>query len=221
MGVSQHAGRNETAAQRAAHGGQQRLGRLLRRARQQGRAIPGFAYLPEDDLLGLVGKHPTQKDPVRWVAGMGHELGHALGLPHPRDTKKHYDALMWAGFYGKYPDHCYLTDEDKAILARSPFIMAPAELNLVPRPHRVKLLEFHVAPTGNDRNPGTAAQPFATLERARTPSALPDWRARPGAPSGCTEAFIGASRHSRSRSRIRERASTRSSTVAWQERRRD
>ena len=107
----------------------------------KGRAIPGFAYLPEDDLLGLVGKHPTQKDPVRWVAGMGHELGHALGLPHPRDTKKHYDALMWAGFYGKYPDRWYLTDEDKAILAKNPFIVASAELNLVPKPHLVKSLE--------------------------------------------------------------------------------
>ncbi|MCX6873505.1 MAG: hypothetical protein NTW21_06815 [Verrucomicrobia bacterium] len=27
--------------------------------------------------------------------------------------------------------------------------------------------EFHVAPNGNDANAGTAAQPFATLERAR------------------------------------------------------
>jgi hypothetical protein len=107
----------------------------------KGRAIPGFAYLPEDDLLGLVGKHPTQKDPLRWVAGMGHELGHTLGLPHPRDTEKHRDALMWAGFYGKYPDRCYLTDEDKAILARNPFIVTPAKLNLVPKPHRVKMLD--------------------------------------------------------------------------------
>ena len=72
---------------------------------------------------------------------MGHELGHALGLPHPRDTKKHYDALMWAGFYGKYPDRCYLTDEDKIILARNPFIVTTAELNLVPKPHLVKSLE--------------------------------------------------------------------------------
>lgn len=91
-----------------------------------GRAFKGFAYLPEDDLLGLVGRHPTQKDPVRWIAGMGHELGHALGLPHPKDTKKHYDALMWAGFYGKYPDTAYLTDQDKAILAENPVIVAPS-----------------------------------------------------------------------------------------------
>jgi hexosaminidase len=107
----------------------------------KGRAMPGFAYLPEDDLLGLVGKHPTQEDPVRWVAGMGHELGHTLGLPHPRDTQKHHDALMWAGFYGKYPDRCYLTDEDKAILAKNPFIVASADLSLVPKPHLAKSLE--------------------------------------------------------------------------------
>lgn len=92
-----------------------------------GRAFRGFAYLPEDDLLGLVGKHPTQPDPVRWIAGMGHELGHALGLPHPADTKTHRDALMWAGFYGKYPDRCYLTDQDKHILAENPFIGPFAE----------------------------------------------------------------------------------------------
>jgi hypothetical protein len=27
--------------------------------------------------------------------------------------------------------------------------------------------DFHVAPTGNDANPGTAEKPFATLQRAR------------------------------------------------------
>lgn len=87
----------------------------------KGRGGSGFAYLPEDDLLGLIGKHPTQKDPPRWVGGLGHELGHAFGLPHPADTVKDADALMWAGFYGKYPDHAYLTEQDKRILSRSPF----------------------------------------------------------------------------------------------------
>ena len=87
-----------------------------------GRASTGFAYMPEDDLLGLVGRHPTQKSINRWIAGMGHELGHAFSLPHPEDTKKHNDALMWAGFYNQYPDgRCYLTDEDKATLLASPF----------------------------------------------------------------------------------------------------
>jgi len=87
----------------------------------KGRGGSGVACLPEDDLLGLVGKHPTQKDKSRWIAGLGHELGHAFGLPHPSDTKKHADAIMWAGIYGKYPDKTYLTDEDKQILIRSPF----------------------------------------------------------------------------------------------------
>ena len=87
----------------------------------KGRGGSGVACLPEDDLLGLIGKHPTQKNKLRWIAGLGHELGHAFGLPHPKDTKKHRDAIMWAGIYGKYPDHTYLTKEDKQILLQSPF----------------------------------------------------------------------------------------------------
>jgi hypothetical protein len=87
----------------------------------KGRGGSGVTCLPEDDLLGLVGKHPTQKDKLRWIAGLGHELGHAFGLPDLSDTKKHADAIMWTGIYGKYPDKTYLTDDDKKILMRSPF----------------------------------------------------------------------------------------------------
>lgn len=87
----------------------------------KGRGGSGVTCLPEDDLLGLVGKHPTQKDKLRWIAGLGHELGHAFGLPHPSDTQKDADAIMWLGIYGKYPDKTYLTDDDKKLLMRSPF----------------------------------------------------------------------------------------------------
>lgn len=87
----------------------------------KGRGGSGVTCLPEDDLLGLVGKHPTQKNKLRWIAGLGHELGHAFGLSHPKDTKKHRDAIMWTGIYGKYPDRTYLTEQDKQILMRCPF----------------------------------------------------------------------------------------------------
>jgi len=87
-----------------------------------GRGGSGVTCMPEDDLLGLIGEHPTQKSINRWIGGMGHELGHALGLPHPADTTKDADALMWGGFYGGYPDGAYLTEDDKATLSSSPFI---------------------------------------------------------------------------------------------------
>jgi hypothetical protein len=91
----------------------------------KGRGGDGVTVLPEDDLLGLVGQHPEQKDVKRWIAGLGHELGRAFGLAHPRDTEKYADAIMWMGIYGKYPDHTHLTDEDKGILMRSPFFFRP------------------------------------------------------------------------------------------------
>jgi hypothetical protein len=87
----------------------------------KGRGTSGVCCLPEDDLLGLVGQHPTQKKIARWVGGLGHELGHAFGLPHPGDIKKDADAIMWAGFYDQYPGKAYLTESDKQILLRSPF----------------------------------------------------------------------------------------------------
>jgi len=87
----------------------------------KGRGLNGFTYLPEDDLLGLVGKHPKYPNKKRWIGGLGHELGHALGLDHPKDTEKHENALMRFGYYN-YPDNCYLTPGDKRILGRSPFV---------------------------------------------------------------------------------------------------
>jgi hypothetical protein len=88
---------------------------------KSGRGGSGVCIMPEDDLLGLIGKHPEQKEINRWIAGLGHEVGHAFGLSHPDDIEKDADAIMWTGIYGKYPDHCYLTAEDKRRLNESPF----------------------------------------------------------------------------------------------------
>jgi hypothetical protein len=87
----------------------------------KGRGVASVTVMPEDDLLGLIGQHPKQKKVARWIGGLAHELGHAFGLPHPSDTKKDYDAIMWAGFYEKYPDGAYFTDSDKKKLIAHPF----------------------------------------------------------------------------------------------------
>jgi hypothetical protein len=92
------------------------------------------ALLPANDLRGLAGE-PTispctgaveaYQGPCRWVGGLGHELGHALGLPHPAACEAGLPncptyALMWFG-YTTYPD-AYLTMDDRALLEESAFI---------------------------------------------------------------------------------------------------
>lgn len=86
-----------------------------------GRGGGGVCIMPENDLLGLLGKRHNYPDPRRWIGGFAHELGHAFGLDHPRDTKKHAKSLMWAGFYDYCPDGTYIGDDDKARLLKNPF----------------------------------------------------------------------------------------------------
>lgn len=93
-------------------------------------AAAGVAVLPEHDLVGLIGEvMPGHlKGAPRWVGGLGHELGHALGLPHPPACEKdgarpECQCLMYLG-YVRYPD-TFLLEEEKAQLLASPFI-APA-----------------------------------------------------------------------------------------------
>ncbi len=90
----------------------------------KGRGGNGVCIMPEDDLLGLTGAHPTQRRIERWRGGLAHELGHALGLPHPPTERTTAstdgNSIMWLG-YTKYPS-TYFTEADKKILANSSFI---------------------------------------------------------------------------------------------------
>ena len=93
-------------------------------------ALEGVALLPANDLRGLVGEdnvpvcagQPADTSGTcRWVGGLGHELGHTFGLPHPVPCPggSADGALMCLG-YISYPD-AYLSPDDKSTLNQSPF----------------------------------------------------------------------------------------------------
>ncbi|MGD2109980.1 MAG: thrombospondin type 3 repeat-containing protein [Phycisphaerae bacterium] len=105
----------------------------------------GVALLPANDLRGLTGQanippcldqKPDEAGLCRWIGGLGHELGHALNLPHPYacedsdpTTYCPKDALMWVG-YTIYPYARILPDEHP-VLSSSPFfdtVRLPADL---------------------------------------------------------------------------------------------
>ena len=102
---------------------------------QLGRGGPGLVILPRDDLDGLIGEKivyygkcgggPWDGPVRRWIGGLGHEIGHTFGLPHPPGCDEglptcDFEALMHNG-YQAYPD-TYLRPDEKAILRSSPFI---------------------------------------------------------------------------------------------------
>lgn len=98
----------------------------------------GVVLVAANDLRGLVGEPnvpPCPEEPpdtaglCRWHGGLGHELGHALGLPHPVPCPGGTTdpALMCLG-YITFPN-TFLLPEDKAILNVSPFFSPFHPLN--------------------------------------------------------------------------------------------
>lgn len=63
--------------------------------------VQGLAVLPRADIDGLLGL--SQSTLCRWVGGLGHELGHAVGLDHPPgcdadQSQKPCKSLMYLGY---------------------------------------------------------------------------------------------------------------------------
>lgn len=113
----------------------------------QGAGTSGVAELPANDLRGLVGEPRLQicpSDPIdttpicRWVGGLGHELGHAFGLPHPPSCDGTSlsaltcpsQTLMWLG-YLNYPS-THLLDVNKNQLKHSQFFSASFSSQALP-----------------------------------------------------------------------------------------
>lgn len=106
----------------------------------------GVADLSANDFRGLVGEQniprcPAREGPdrggkYRWIGGLGHELGHALGLPHPPGCDNNgncdggsnaYYSLMYLGF--RYYPNTYLLPENKQFLLNTGFF-SPQDLRL-------------------------------------------------------------------------------------------
>lgn len=109
--------------------------------RELGRGGDGLAILPRHDLEGVAdfedvttlhrvcGEGPFYAHWMRWVGGLGHELSHALGLPHPpgcetRPTCEHEWSFLWKG-YAVYPE-TYIDADSIEMLLTSPFIRRDA-----------------------------------------------------------------------------------------------
>jgi hypothetical protein len=89
-----------------------------------GAGTSGVAVLPQHDIHGLMG---LSNEPIsRWIGGLGHELGHAFGLPHPPGCEEDQSlpesqCLMYLGMYN-YPD-TFLLAEDQEALNQSRFFV--------------------------------------------------------------------------------------------------
>jgi hypothetical protein len=103
-------------------------------------ALNGVALMPANDLRGLTGQtnvppcgiNPDNGGVNRWIGGLGHELGHTLGLPHPdgcdngncAEGSLAFNSLMYVG-YAIYPN-TYFIISHKNILLQSSFLYQPS-----------------------------------------------------------------------------------------------
>ena len=86
--------------------------------------LTGLATLPHNDVMGITGRDPAE--PIRrWVGGLGHELGHAFGLPHPPGcdaaiyTNDCWSLMYWG--YSFYPS-TFIAESQKSMLAASAYV---------------------------------------------------------------------------------------------------
>ncbi|HET6325319.1 MAG TPA: hypothetical protein VFG04_11640 [Planctomycetaceae bacterium] len=86
-----------------------------------GSGAQGLCIMCDADLLGLSGRSKEDKRISRWIGGIGHEFGHALGLPHPPDGYDIHSMMDPEGGFRAYPD-TYFAEADRKKLLKHPFI---------------------------------------------------------------------------------------------------